>query len=230
MIVQAALTAVRQIFSKTFRSLMWRCLGLTIVLLFLAKFGLSTLLEGWLQHLTVANEHPWLASTISILVQAMLWFGSFYLLPSISMLVSSFFVDEVALKIESMNYADEPVGQAMTLGRSMSEGVRFAGLSLGVNMLALLLFLLPGVNVLVFYIANALLLGREYFALAASRFRSSEEVRAMRRQHSMTVNLCGFVLAGFVMIPLLNLFTPLFATAMMVHIHKGLQHRDSLRA
>lgn len=227
MIMRAALTALRQIFSKPFRSVMWRCLGLTVVLLFLTKMGLTSLLEWCLQHLTAANEHPWLATSISVLVQAMLWFGTFYILPSISMLVSGFFVDEVAHKIETMNYADQPPGQAMTLTRTIRESTRFAVLSLGINLVALMLFLLPGVNILVFYAANALLMGREYFALAAGRFKDSGSVQTMRRDHSMTVNLCGIVLAGFVMIPLLNLFTPLFATAMMVHVHKALQQRGS---
>ena len=226
MIVHAALTALKQIFSRGFRSLMWRCLGLTIVLLILAKFGLTFLIDWWIQQLSLATEHSWLATTLSFIASFGLLFFSFYLLPSISMLVSSFFVDELAEKIERLNYAEEPVGVPMSLGRSLKEGLRFGLLTLGINLAALLLFLLPGVNVLVFFIANALLLGREYFALAAGRFKDSLSVRTMRRDHSMTVTLCGLVLAGFVMVPLLNLFTPLFATAMMVHVHKALHHRD----
>jgi CysZ protein len=226
MILHAALTALKQIFSSQFRSLMWRCLGLTIVLLVLAKLGLTFLIDWWIQQLSVANEHSWLASALSLMASFGLLFFSFYLLPSISMLVSGLFVDEVAENIERMNYTEEPVGVPMSLGRSLKEGVRFGLLTLGVNLVALMLLLLPGINVLVFFFANALLLGREYFALAAGRFKDSLSVQSMRRDHSMTVNLCGLVLAGFVMIPLLNLFTPLFATAMMVHVHKALHHRD----
>ncbi len=226
MIIRAALTALRQIFSSQFRSLMWRCLGLTIVLLVLAKLGLTFLIDLWIQHLSLANEHSWLASALSLIASFGLLFFSFYLLPSISMLVSGLFVDEVAEKIERLNYTEEPVGVPMSLGRSLKEGVRFGLLTLGVNLAALMLLILPGVNVLVFFVANALLLGREYFALAAGRFKDSEATQTMRRDHSMTVTLCGLVLAGFVMVPLLNLFTPLFATAMMVHVHKALHHRD----
>lgn len=229
MIVHAALTAFRQIFSTHFRSLMWRCLGLTIVLLVVAKLGLTFLIDWWIQQLTLANEHSWLATVLSVTASLGLLFFSFYLLPSISMLVSSFFVDEVAEKIERLNYAEEPVGVPMTTGRSLKEGVRFGLLALGVNLAALMLLLLPGINVLVFFFANALLLGREYFGLAAGRFKDSDTARTMRRDHSMTVNLCGLVLAGFLMVPLLNLFTPLFATAMMVHVHKALHHRDLRR-
>ena len=93
-----------------------------------------------------------------------------------------------------------------------------------------MVFLLPGVNMLVFFIANALLMGREYFALAAGRFASEEAVVALRRRHSLTISLCGALLAFFVSIPLLNLFTPLFATSLMVHVHKALQYRDARRA
>ena len=83
---------------------------------------------------------------------------------------------------------------------------------------------------LVFFAANALLMGREYFALAAGRFASEDEVAVLRRRHSITLGLCGALLALFVSIPLLNLFTPLFATSLMVHVHKALQHREAGRA
>ena len=56
-------------------------------------------------------------------------------------------------------------------------------MALAVNFCAFCLWLLPGVNALVFFVANAYLFGREYFELAALRFRPRDEVRALRRRH-----------------------------------------------
>ena len=64
--------------------------------------------------------------------------------------------------------------------------------------------------------------GREYFELAAMRFRSPAEAKAMRKQHAATVFTAGLVIAAFVSIPIVNLATPLFGMAFMVHMHKRL--------
>jgi CysZ protein len=54
------------------------------------------------------------------------------------------------------------------------------------------------------------------------RFRSPGEAKALRRAERGTVFLAGILIAIFVSIPILNLATPLFAMALMVHIHKRL--------
>ena len=39
------------------------------------------------------------------------------------------------------------------------------------------------------------------------------------------VSLCGLIIAGLASVPILNLLTPLFATAFMVRIYKQLARR-----
>lgn len=230
MVLHAAVTALVQTFSRDLRPLFWRSLGLTLLLLALCWAALAKGLAVWLDHQAALNEHGFLTQLANIMAGAGLLIGLAYFIPTISMLVSSFFLDDIAEKIETRDYPDDAVGVAIPLARALKEGLRFALLTLGVNLLALLVFLLPGVNMLVFFLANALLMGREYFALAAGRFASEEEVAAMRRRHSLTLVLCGMMLALFVSIPLLNLLTPLFATSLMVHVHKALRIRDQRRA
>jgi uncharacterized protein involved in cysteine biosynthesis len=71
-------------------------------------------------------------------------------------------------------------------------------------------------------IATAWLLGREHFNLAAMRFHTVAEARELRHRHAAEVFTAGLFIAGFVSIPILNLATPLFGTAFMVHVHKRL--------
>jgi CysZ protein len=54
------------------------------------------------------------------------------------------------------------------------------------------------------------------------RFREPAEARQMRRHFELRIFLAGLIIAGFVAIPLLNLCTPLFATAFMTRMHKRL--------
>ncbi len=52
------------------------------------------------------------------------------------------------------------------------------------------------------------------------RFRSPAEAKAMRRDNAATVFTAGLVIAAFVSIPIVNLATPMFGMAFMVHMHK----------
>jgi uncharacterized protein involved in cysteine biosynthesis len=54
------------------------------------------------------------------------------------------------------------------------------------------------------------------------RFRSPAEAKAMRKHHAITVFTAGLIIAAFVSIPVVNLATPLFGMALMVHMHKRL--------
>ena len=71
--------------------------------------------------------------------------------------------------------------------------------------------------------ANGYLLGREFFELAALRHMSREEAAELRSAKGLQVFLAGLVIAGFLAVPLLNLLTPLFATAFMVHVFKKMR-------
>ena len=107
------------------------------------------------------------------------------------------------------------------------EGIKIALLSLLVYFVALPFVLFAGFGFLILFVANAYLLSREYFELAAMRFRPPAEATAMRKANSGYVFMAGMVIAAFVSIPILNFATPVFAMAFMVHIHKKLAGRPA---
>jgi uncharacterized protein involved in cysteine biosynthesis len=104
----------------------------------------------------------------------------------------------------------------------MIEGAKTALLSVGVYLIALPFVFIAGAGFIAFFVATAWLLGREYFELAAMRFRPVEEAKLMRKQHAATVFTAGLFIAAFVSIPIVNLATPVFGMAFMVHMHKRL--------
>ena len=77
-----------------------------------------------------------------------------------------------------------------------------------------------GLGVVIFFLATAYLLGREYFELAAMRHHPVAEAKQLRKMRSGTVFVAGMFIAAFVSIPIVNLATPLFAMAFMVHMYK----------
>jgi CysZ protein len=90
--------------------------------------------------------------------------------------------------------------------------------------------LIPGINLIAFYLGNGYLLGREYFELAAMRHMPPDKAKQLRRANRVTVLLCGLIIAAIASVPILNLITPLFATAFMVRIFKGLSRVWGFRA
>ena len=105
-------------------------------------------------------------------------------------------------------------------GARVIEGTRTALLAIVVYLIALPLLLFAGLGAVIFFIATAWLLGREYFELAAMRFHPPAEAKALRKRNGMTVFVAGLFIAAFVSIPIVNLATPLFGMAFMVHMHK----------
>ena len=79
---------------------------------------------------------------------------------------------------------------------------------------------MPGINAIAFFVANAYLFSREFFELAALRYRPLEQVRALRQRYRLRIFIAGLLIAAFLAVPILNLLTPLFGTAFMVRLHK----------
>src|SRR4051794_21634801 len=221
MLLQAAAAALRQTLSPPLRAILWKSLGLTVALLAALWFAVTRLLSYYLQGHPF-GDHPILEGFAYFLVGAGLIVPLFFMLPAVSALVAGYFLDDAAAIVERTDFPRDPPGQPLPLGRAVLYGLRFAVLSLLVNIAALLLVFVPVVNVVAFFAANSYLLGREYFEMAAARFRPAPEAARMRVENRLTVLAAGAVMAALVLVPVLNLLTPLFGVALMVHVHKRL--------
>src|SRR3954468_12190628 len=230
--LDAAVKALSQILSPQMRSILWRSIGLALVLIVVLAIGLQRLLswfatsgEHWAEALlgpgfeTPLNVMAWM---VSIAAGLGVVFGALLLMPAITAMVASVFVDEVAEHVELEHYPAEHPGMALPLGIALTEGIKTALLTILVYLIALPFVFVAGVGFVAFFLATAWLLGREYFKLAAMRFRAPAEAKAMRKQNAAIVFTAGLVIAAFVSIPIINLATPLFGMAFMVHMHKRL--------
>lgn len=225
MLLRAALAAWRQVLSRPFRGILFKSIALTVALLGLVWFGLTRLFAAYLKDNPLSTQYPILDGFAFFLAGAGLFVALAYVLPPVSALVAGMFSDDAAEIVERTDFPGDPVGRALPVRRALLYGLRFGSLSLIVNLAALTLFFIPLVNVAAFFTANAYLLGREYFELAAGRFRPLSEAAAMRTAFRPTVFLAGAMLAALVLVPVLNLLTPLLGVALMVHLHKGLSGR-----
>jgi len=226
----AAAKALAQMFTPPFRAVLLKSIGLAILVLIIFGIGLHRLLgwlagigEGYLEGVTgpgMATPLHALLWVLAILAGFGLVAGAVFLMPTVTSFVASFFSDEIAAEVEHMHYPADPPGVPISLTRATIEGVKTGLLALLVYLIAMPFVLFAGLGFLIFFVANAYLLGREYFLLAAMRFHSVEEAKALRRRHHGTIVIAGAFIAAFVSIPILNLATPLFGMAFMTHMHK----------
>ncbi|KAF2989144.1 sulfate transporter family protein [Methylocystis sp. MJC1] len=220
----AALASLREILSPPFRNVLFKSLGMTFLLLALAWVGLDKLALSY-----ISVDHSWLQVVLAYATGVGLFVFLAFLIGPISVLVTGLFLDDLADVVEADLYPPGERGTAIPVSQAVMMGVKFAAVSAGVNFLALLLLLLPGVNAVAFLLANAYLLGREYFLFAATRFRSVEEATELRRRYAPQLFLAGLFMAAFVVTPGLNVLTPLFGVAFMSRIHKMLSPERQAR-
>jgi|SRR5215470_646213 len=231
--IDAAIQALVQMFSAPFRKVLVKAIGLAVIVLIVIGVALERLIdwlateggtyvEGVIGLHSVLHALLWVLAIISSLGLVV---GAIFLMPAVTSLIASFFVDEIAELVERTHYPDDSPGVAIPIVRAAYEGLKTALLAFAVYLCAVPFLLFAGFGVVIFFLANAYLLGREYFELAAMRFHPVAEAKALRRAHRGSVFAAGIFIAAFVSIPIVNLATPLFATAFMVHVHKRIVER-----
>jgi uncharacterized protein involved in cysteine biosynthesis len=227
--LDAAAKSLTQILSPPFRALLAKSMGLAAVLLIVAAIALHRLVtwlagggEAWLEATLGPIAHIPLVVVFWMLAVAAalgLFIGIVFLMPAVTALVAGLFGDDIAEQVERTYYPADPPGTAVPIGRALVEAVKIALLSILVYLCAVP-FLFFGIGAVIFFLATAYLQSRQYFELAAMRFHPPAEAKALRKAHQGTVFVAGMLIAGFVSIPIVNLATPLFGTALMVHLHK----------
>lgn len=221
MIFNSASKALFQLFSPSFRTILWKSLGLTIALLIGIWLAFDMAYSAFL--LPMIGVGSWMASIVSWLLGAGLVLGLGFLIAPVTSIFGGFFIDDIAAAVEQKHYPNYIAGRPLEASKAALLSLKFTLLVISTNLLALLLLLVPGINLMVFFVANGYLLGREYFQFASLRFMSPDDADRLRQKNKGTVFVAGLVIAGFLTIPLLNLLTPLFAAAFMMHVFKKLE-------
>ncbi len=236
--LEDAARAITQMFSPPLRAVLWKAIGLALGLIVVVGIVLDRAIVWLLGAGSTAVESglgPYahmpatvLGWVLSIAAGLGIVVGSVMLMPAVTAFVASFFADEIADEVEREYYPADPRGVALPLWVAIIEGGKTALLAVLIYLCALPFLLFAGFGVIIFFVATAWLLSREYFDLAAMRFRPPDEAKALRKHHAGTVFVAGLLIAAFVSIPIVNLATPLFAMSLMVHVHKRLVRRAAL--
>lgn len=215
--IKAAFTALGDVLSPDFRSVLFKAVGLAIVLLIAIVAGTVFLLD-----MLKLAPWGWGNSIIEVVGGLGVAVLAFFMIPPVTALFAGLYLDHIAGLVERKHYPSDPPGSELPTTKAILLGVQFGLLVLLVN-LAVLPMLLFGVGAIVLLIVNAYLISREYFEMAAMRHMAVDEAKELRRQNTPHIFIAGFVPAALALVPFVNLAVPLFSTSYFVHIFKGLK-------
>lgn len=222
--ISALVKAIRQLDDPPFRRVL--VLG---ILGALAAFVLTNVAINWTLAKTSFFDIAWLETAVDLLGGVASLALTMVFFPAIASLVIGVLLDDIARSVEAKHYPDLPQARERPMIEDVWTTVRFAGMLILTNLLALPFYLLLmwfGVGFLLFYAVNGYLVGREYWELVALRRLTRPEADDLRRRFRSTLWVAGAGFTFLLSLPLVNLVAPLIATATMVHVFQALRQRD----
>ena len=212
---KAFFNAVNDVTSPEFRSVLWKSIGLTVLLFVGILVGIETVLS-----FVTLVPWPWLQTTIALGTGLGLLAAFFFLVGPVIAMFAGLFLDSIAAKVEARHYPRDVKGKSLPIIPAFFFALKFAGVALLLNIIALPLVFFFGFGVILLLFVNAYLISREYFEMAATRFMSPAAASALRIKNGRMLFVAGLVPAGLSLVPIVNLIVPLFATSYFVHLFK----------
>jgi CysZ protein len=213
--------AFGQIDDRKFRGVLLRSLGMTILLLAAFVYSVSKALAWvlpdsislpWIGEITFLDQ---LGSGVGIGVGLVM--SVFLMIPVASVFIGVF-LDQIVAAVEAKHYADLPKVTPVPLGETLLDSVRFMALFVGVNLLALVIYLVfAPLAPVIFWAVNGFLLGWEYFQMVAIRRLGLKQANALRRQNFLAIWAAGILMVVPLTIPVLNLIVPILGVATFTH-------------
>ncbi len=140
------------------------------------------------------------------------------LFPAAAAALQGLFLESAVRAVEARHYPNLGTPNAQGWSETLRQTLFFVGAALGLNLLLLPVWLfVPPLGLLLFWLANGWLCGREYFEAAALRRLDTGGARALCRRYRYRIWLSGIVVAWLMTVPFVNLAAPAIGTAFMLH-------------
>ena len=212
------LTAVLLSLQSLLRPAIFAILIWSIVL----TLGCSLLFVGGvtmgLHHLQLVGNY-WLSMGLDVVGSLGAGVLAWFLLPILMPSIAALFEDTLIRRLQRLHYPDAPL-QEVPFWPSLWGELKVTLLGLGLNIICLPLYLIPGVNLVTYYTLNGYLLGRSFFTLAGQHFTSSGPLTQLRQRHRLALILAGVLLVALSNIPLVGLFAPVLGLILMTHLSR----------
>jgi len=139
--------------------------------------------------------------------------------------VAAFYLERIIGAVEARRYPDLDPAKGSTIATDVSAMLRFTGALILWNIVAIPFYFIPVVNIVVFYLLNGYLFGREYAEAVTFRRLPPAEVKAWRRSHGGVLLVAGALITLAMSVPVLNLAAPVLAASFVTHIYHRAEGR-----
>ena len=216
--LQALTRAVSQLSDPVFQGVVLRSLLLSLAvflgLLTASVWGVRELVTG--PGLVGPGWLGWLAGVLGGVGAAVL---ALWLFVPAAMLISTLYIERVALAVERHFYPALPLPQGASLSVQTWDGVVLGLQLVPLQVLTLVLTLLvPGVGLIIGLLITGWAIGRGFFVAVAMRRMSRVDALVLYRARRGAVLVPGVALAAVGLVPFANLLVPVLGTAAMVHV------------
>jgi CysZ protein len=159
--------------------------------------------------------------------------ATFLMFPAVVTIVVGLFLDRVAAIVEERHYPELGPARNQPVIETVLSAIKFAAVVILLNLVVLpayvILIFIPGANLVLYYLLNGYLVGREFFELAAFRRMTEAEAHRLRRAYRGKVLLAGVILTFLMTVPVVNLLAPVLGAAFMVHVTQDLLRRQAVK-
>ena len=204
---------IRQLNDPATRQLVWLSIGITAVTFVI----LFTFIEMALRYTSIFQT-GWMEAVADILGRLAGGVLTWLLFPAAISAVVGLFLERVVRTVEARHYPALQEIEERSSVESLLTAIKFLVTLVALN-LALVFFIFTGpLYMILYYLVNGYLISREFFELVAIRRIDIGSASALRKQFQTPLLIIGIIFAIIMTIPIVNLLTPIVATATMVHL------------
>jgi hypothetical protein len=197
------------------RPAIWVWLAACLALSGIMLAGLVAL-AAWLA--VLVPDSGWMDWLFGGLAMALGSMAAWFLYPLFTPLLAGMLAEHSS-RVVAMEYPDAPAFRPVSTWVALRMDAMVVLRALGWNLLLSPLYLIPVVNLLVYYALNGRLLGQEFYLLVARQHEDPLTIRQGLQSQKRQVFSLGVVLAILATLPLINLIFPVLASLVMAHFY-----------
>ena len=218
----SALTkGIRQLNDPTTQHVVWLSIGIAIIT-FLVLFAC---VETALRYTSIFQT-GWMEAVSDILGRLASVVLAWLLFPAAISAVIGLFLERVASAVEAQHYPQLPPVQEPPFMGSLLAAGKFLIILIALNLALLFLIFTGPIYLIFYYLVNGYLISREFFELVTIRRMEASAARALRKRFHISLLIIGAIFTFFMTVPIVNLLTPVIATATMVHLFQKWSPHD----
>ena len=212
-----AIKALIKTIKNIFEASLWKTILKSLILTALGLVGFVWFVNWAFAKTSVFNINwlEWILDTIGGIGAGV---AAWFLFPLLLPIIASLFQETIAKKIEEKHYKNNRVDVLRPFWGELFYDIKFICYAIFLNAICLPLYMIPMVNLVVYYGLNSYLVGREFFEIAASRHLGKKHAEKLFKNHRFSSVTGGLFIIFLANIPLLNLLSPFIGIVLMVHI------------